>query len=137
MLVSLHPSLFFVKNIFAHVFLRYSFLPPYRCRVITYSDIGLSAMKRNIITKFRHARSVRPNPSEVAFTMIDMEGPLLLLFLSHRFRQNGYFVRREKNPNATPLELFALLLFESPLVLTLRKLLLLLLFADRSHQLEA
>lgn len=44
-----------------------------------------------------------------------------------------YFVWLGEEPTQTPLELLALLLFELPLVFTLRKLVPL--FAERSHQL--
>lgn len=51
--------------------------------------------------------------------------------------QKGYFKRAIPQSGTTPYELFALLLFTPPSVLTLRTLLALFQFGERSHQFRA
>ena len=60
------------------------------------------------------------------------EGYTLLLSVCSDFTYEVTLSHREE-PNATPFELLALLLFQSPELLTLWKLLELLAFGERSH----
>ena len=71
-----------------------------------------------------------------AYLPFFQEGFILLLSIPGLISPHkGYFVSPGANPRATPFELLALLLFQSPFELTYLKLLLL--FADRNHQFEA
>ena len=79
-----------------------------------------------------HARSVRAEISKVCFGASQPSGSIApfnegLLSATHSFLKSG----------ATPLELFALLLFAFPLLFTLQKLLELLALGERSHQFAA
>ena len=62
------------------------------------------------------------------------EGHIFLLY--NIFHYYSYYVYNTKS-GTTPLVLLALLLFQSPSELTLKKLLVLLVLAERSHQLLA
>ena len=105
-------------------------------------------MKRDIITKSRHARRVCwANPAEdcetnfkrppgpvagniYAFARVMVSFSPFVLISSH-----GLLCLAEEEPRATPFELLALLLLLLPLVLTFLKFVVL--FAERSHQLLA